>query len=111
MHAENFLVDEGGNGEAIEDVAEDAPESDRVPAFAFVVETVDSIDLRTFVIASQKEEVLGILDLVAEKKANGLDRLLSTVNVVTKEKIVRFGWEASIFKYSQKIVVLSMNIA
>jgi len=101
MHAENFLVDEGGNGEAIEDVAKDAPESDRVPAFALVVETVDSIDLCTFVIASQKEEVLGILDFVAEKKANGLDGLLSTVNVVTKEKIVRFGWEASILEYSQ----------
>ena len=52
VHAENFLVDEGGDGEAIEDIAEDAPESDRVPAFAFVVETVDSIDLCTFVIAS-----------------------------------------------------------
>ena len=73
MHAENFLVDEGGDGEAIEDVAKDAPESDRVPAFAFVVETVDSIDLCTFVIASQKEEVLGILNFVAEKKANCLD--------------------------------------
>ena len=101
MHAENFLVDEGGDGEAIEDVAKDAPESDRVPAFALVVETVNSIDLCTFVIASQKEEVLGILDFVAEKKANGLNGLLSAVNVVTKEKIVRFGWEASILEYSQ----------
>ena len=101
MHAENFLVDEGGDGEAIEDVAKDAPESDRVPAFALVVETVDSIDLCTFVIASQKEEVLGILDFVAEKKAHGFDGLFSTVNVVTKEEVVRFGWEASILEYSQ----------
>ena len=73
MHAENFLVDEGGNGEAIEDVAKDAPESDRVSAFALVVETVDAIDLSALVIASQKEEVLGILDFVAEKKAYGLN--------------------------------------
>ena len=73
MHAENFLVDEGGDGEAIEDVAKDAPESDRVSTFALIVETVNAIDLSTLVIASQKEEVLGILNFVAEKKANCLD--------------------------------------
>ena len=73
MHAENFLVDEGGDREAIEDVAKDAPESDRVSTFALIVETVNAIDLSTLVIASQKEEVLGILNFVAEKKANCLD--------------------------------------
>ena len=41
--------------------------------FGLGIETVDSIDLCTFVIASQKEEVLGILDFVAEKKADGLN--------------------------------------
>ena len=73
MHAENFLIDKGSDGEAIEDIAKDAPESDRVSAFAFVVESVDAIDLSTLMIASQKEEVLGILDLVAEKKADGFN--------------------------------------
>ena len=52
MHAENFLVNESSHWEAIEDVAEDAPESDGVPAFAFIVETVDSINLCALVIAS-----------------------------------------------------------
>ena len=73
MHAENLLVNEGSYWEAIEDIAEHAPESDGVPAFAFVVETVDSINLCALVIASQKEEVLGILDLIAEKETDGLN--------------------------------------
>ena len=73
MHTENFLIYECSNRKAIEDIAKDAPESDRVSAFAFVVESVDAIDLSTLMIASQKEEVLGILDFVAEKKADGLN--------------------------------------
>ena len=85
MHAENFLVDEGGDREAIEDVAKDAPESDRVPAFAFVVETVDSIDLAALVISSQQEEVLLELDLVGQEENDCLERVLSSIDIVTKE--------------------------
>ena len=53
MHAENFLVDEGRDRQAIEDVAKDAPESNRVSTFAFIVETIDSVDLSTLVISSK----------------------------------------------------------
>ena len=67
MHAENFLVDQGGDRQAIEDVAKDAPESNGVSTFALIVETIDSVDLSTFVVSPKKEEVLWVLDLVAKK--------------------------------------------
>ena len=35
-----------------------------MPALTFVIESVNSVDRGTLVIASQKEEVLGVLDLV-----------------------------------------------
>ena len=73
MHAENFLIDEGSNGQAVEDVREDLPEPDGIPPFALIVKAINSIDLRAFVIASQKEEVLRVLDLVAEEQANAFD--------------------------------------
>lgn len=34
-------------------------------------------------VATENEEVLGILDLVGEEEADGLERLLATVDVVT----------------------------
>ena len=73
MHAENFLIDEGSNGQAVEDVREDLPEPDGIPPFALIVKAINSIDLRAFVIASQKEEVLRVLDLVAKEEANAFD--------------------------------------
>ena len=101
MHAENFLVDQRRDRQAIEDVAKDAPESNGVSTFALIVETIDSVDLGTFVISSEKEEVLRVLNLVAQKKADCFDRLLSTINIVTEEEVVGFGREATVFEDSQ----------
>ena len=62
-------------------------------------------------VTSEQEEVLWVLDLVAEKEANRLDRLFPTVDVVTEEEVVRFRWEASILEDSKEIIILSMHIA
>ena len=51
-------------------------------ALAFVVESIDSIDRSALVIASQKEEILWIFNLVCEEQTHGLQRLLSSVDVV-----------------------------
>lgn len=61
-------------------------------------------------IASQDEKVFGVFDLVCEEKANGLERLFAPINVVAKEKVVGFWWKPSVFKETQKIVVLAVNI-
>ena len=73
MHAENFLVDERSDRQAVEDVTEDFPESDGIPPLALIVKAINSIDLRTLVIASQQEEVLGVFHLVAEQEADAFD--------------------------------------
>ena len=61
-------------------------------------------------VSSQQEEVLRVLDLVAEEEADCLDWLLSAVDVVAKEQVVGFGREATIFEYSKEIIVLAMDI-
>ena len=66
MHCENLLVNDGCNWETIEAVREGLPQLDIVPALAFVVEPVDSIDGGALVVATQDEEVLRILDLVCQ---------------------------------------------
>ena len=61
-------------------------------------------------VTSEQEEVLRVLDLVAQEKANRFDRLLAAVNIVTKEEIVSLRRESTILKDPQQIIVLSMHI-
>lgn len=64
MHGEDLFVDDGGNRQAVEAVRKSLPQLDVVPALALIVETIDTVDGGTLVVAAQDEEVLGVLDLV-----------------------------------------------
>lgn len=110
MHGENLLVNDGSNWQAVEAVGEGLPQLDVVATLALIVETVDTVDGRTLVVTAEDEEVLWVLDLVGEEKADGLKRLLSSVDVVTEEEVVGFRWESSVLKESKEIVVLSVDI-
>ena len=82
MHGEDLLIDDGSDGQAVEAVGERLPQLDIVSALALVVEAVYAVDGGALVVAAQNEEVLGVLDLVGEQQADGLERLLSSVDVV-----------------------------
>ena len=103
MHAKDLVVNEGRDGHAVEDILELFPDSDGVATFAFIVESIDAIDLATFVISSQKEEVLLKLGLVGKKQDNSLEGVLSSVNVITEEQIVGLGREAAVLKESEQV--------
>lgn len=111
VHGEDLLVDNSGDRKAVEAVSECLPELDVVSALALVVETIDTVDGGTLVVSSENEEVLRVLDLVCEQQADSLKRLLASVDVVTEEQVVGIGGEATIFKETEQIVVLSVNIA
>ena len=72
VHAEDLLVDDGCNGQAVEAVGEGLPELDVVAALALIVETVYAVDRGALVVPSQEEEVLGVLNLVGQEQAHGL---------------------------------------
>ena len=68
VHTEDLVIDECSNGHAIEYVLEFFPHADGVATLAFVVESIDAIDLTALVISPQQEEILLEFDLVGEEK-------------------------------------------
>jgi hypothetical protein len=51
-------------------------------ALTLVVEAVYSVDGGALVVAAQYEEVLGVLNLVRQQQADGLQRLLAAVHLI-----------------------------
>ena len=95
MHADDFLVNDGGDGHDVEDIGEELPEFEVVLTLALVVEAVDAVDGGGLVVAAEEEEVLGVLDLVGEEEADGLDGLLAAVHIVAQEEVVDVAGEAA----------------
>jgi hypothetical protein len=75
-----------------------------------VVEPVDPVDGCALVVATKNEEVLRVLDLVGQQQADGLERLLASVDVVSKEEVVGFGRESAVFEQSEEVVVLPVDV-
>ena len=62
-------------------------------------------------VAAQQEEVLGVLDLVGQQQADGLQGLLPPVHIVPQEQVVSLGREAPVLKQPQQVCVLAMDVA
>lgn len=110
VHREDLLVNDGCDGQAVEAVRKCLPQFDVVTTLAFVVETIDTVDGGALVVSAQDKEVLGVFDLVCQQQANGLERLLATVHVVTKEQVVCLRREATVFEETQQVVILSVDV-
>lgn len=110
MHGEDLLVDDGGNGEAVEAVGECLPQLDVVAALALIIKAIDAVDGSTLVVSAEDKEVFGVLDLVRKQQADSLQRLLATVDVVTQEQVVGLGRKAAIFEEAQQVVILTVDV-
>ena len=52
-----------------------------------------------------------MLDLQGEQKANGLNTLPPSINIVPKEEIAWLGRKSSILEEAQHVIVLAMDIS
>lgn len=111
MHAQNFLVNKCGNRKAVKAVSKRLPNSNVVPSLALIIEAIDSVDRGALVVSSQEEEVLRVLDLVREQKANSFERLFASVDVVAEEEVVGIWGESSVLEESQQVEELTMYIS
>jgi len=64
VHTKYLFVNDSGYWETVETVGESLPKFDTVSSFAFVIESVDSINGSALVIASKDEKIFWVFDLV-----------------------------------------------
>ena len=62
-------------------------------------------------IASKNSESILETDLKSNKKCHCLDRVVTTIDVITHEQVVGIGWLSTNFEELSKVMELSMNIA
>ena len=111
MHADDLVVDQCGDWQAVETLCEHLPKFDVVSPFALVVKSVDSVDGCTLVVASQEEEVLWILDLIGEEQTDGLDIVFAAIDIVAQKEVVRVRGKFAVLEESKQVVILSVNVA
>ena len=68
---------------AVESVHESLPDLNIASPLAFVVKAIDSVYLCALVITSEQEEVLRVLDFIAEHHTYGFNRLFASINIVS----------------------------
>lgn len=75
-----------------------------------VIEAINTIDGSAFVIASQEEKVLRVLNFIREQQTDCFQRLFSPIHVVAQEQIVTFRRKAAVLEQAQQVVVLAMDV-
>lgn len=84
MKTEDLVFNKSGKGEVVEEVSEIFPNVGvAVFAQAFVVESIHLCDLARFMVSSENGDTLGITDLKTNKEGDRLNRVVTTVHVVT----------------------------
>jgi len=83
VETENLVVNERSQGKVVEKVRETFPDI-RISVFAqtLVVETVDLGNLSGLVVSSKNCNALWVADLESDKEGDGLDREITSVDVV-----------------------------
>lgn len=62
-------------------------------------------------VTPEEEEVLRVLNLVGQHETDAFDRLFSSVNVVTEEKVVLVTRVSSVLKELDQVRELAMDVA
>jgi len=88
VHANDFVVNDGGTGQTVEGVAKLLPHFDRVAATALIVKAVNAVDAGALVVSAEEEEIFGVLDFVSKEETDDFERLFAAIHVVSEEEIV-----------------------
>ena len=94
----------------IEQIDKLLPKLHVVSAFALIPKPVYLRNVGAFVIASEHVNHVGVLNFVAEKEANALNALLTSVHIVAQEEVPCLWRTACIVEKPQEVKILSMDV-
>lgn len=112
MHAEYFVIDDGGECEVVENVGAVAPDVDgaELPE-ALVIKAVDLSDLSAFVVAPDEGDTLGVPHFEGDEEQEGLDRVGSSVNEVAHEQVICVWTLATHLEQLLEVVELAVDVS
>ena len=111
VQAEDVLLDDGGQGQVVEQAGELLPNFGvTILTEALIVESIDLGDLLGLVVSTKDSDTVGITNLHANQQTNGLNRVVATVNVVSHEEIVGVWKLTANLEQFPKIVELAVDI-
>ena len=111
VHAHDLLVNGTAHWESVENIAKLLPHLDVAPALALVVEAIDPRDRSALVNPAEQEQIVRKLRLVRKREGDGLQALLTTVDVIPEEQVIAFRREAAVLEQAEEDVVLAREIA
>jgi len=89
VKTEDLVVNEGSEREIIEEVCEVLPYIGiAVFSKALIVEAIDLSDLAGLVVSTENCDSLRVSDLKGNEEGDGLDRVITSINIVAHEEIV-----------------------
>lgn len=62
-------------------------------------------------VSSEEEEVLWESEFVTEEQHDALDRVLTSVNVISNKEVVAVPWISTVLENLQQVAVLAVDVA
>ena len=67
MHAKNFIINQGSYRHTVEHILEFFPYANAIPSFALIIESIYAVYLAAFMVSTEEEKILFVLDFVSKK--------------------------------------------
>ena len=111
MQTEDLVLNYRCEGQVVEQICEVLPDV-RVAIFAeaLIVETIDLSDLSRLVIASENCDAVLKAHFQANEKCHSLDRVISTIDVISHEQVVCVWGASTDLEKLHEIVELAVDI-
>jgi len=112
METEDFVFDEGGEGEVVEEVGEEFPDvGGAIFSQTLIIKTINLGDLPAFVVPSKNGNAMWKSNLQRHKKRNCFHGKITSIDIISHEKIVGVGAFPSNSKQFGEIVKLAVNVS
>lgn len=106
-----LVLDQGSKGEVVKEVGEGLPDiSVAVLSEALVIESVDLSNLTRFMVSTQDGDTVLVAELEGDQEGDSLDRVVTTIDIVSHEEVVGIGGVASNPEEFHQIVELTVDV-